>query len=123
MSAVDEEKALRDISKLLPAGYLKVVPFDTKRSVAFDFNGVSVKMSEVYLNKDINCYFFDLSWGAENKIYGIPIRCGIDLLKQYKTPLPNMFASNKTFPGQEVSSWRQLLLFVIDESVLDGQSK
>lgn len=76
-------------------------------------------MSALYLNEALNCYMFDLAWSSENKIFGIPVRCGIDMLQQYKTPLPNMYATNTVNPGQEVSSWRHLYMFVIDERVLE----
>jgi hypothetical protein len=115
----DEQQALKDIAKLLPNGYVKTIPFDTSKDVSFEFAGVTVKMSALYLNEYLNCYMFDLAWGSTDKIYGIPVRCGLDILQQYKTPLPNMYASNTIFPGQEVTSWRQLFLFIIDESVLE----
>lgn len=114
----EEQQALKDIARLLPYGYVKTVPYNMSKDVSFEFAGVSVKMSAIYLNEALNCYMFDLAWGSTNKIYGIPIKCGIDILKQYKTPLPNMYASNVVFPGQEITSWRQMFLFVIDESVL-----
>lgn len=123
MSIRDEQQALKEIAKLLPNGYVKTVPFDISKDVSFEFQGVTVKMSALYLNEYLNCYMFDLAWGATDKIFGIPIRGGIDILKQYTTPLPNMYASNTVFPGKDVASWRQLFLFIIDESVLErGQS-
>ena len=76
-------------------------------------------MSALYLNEYLNCYMFDLAWGATDKIYGIPIKGGLDILKQYSTPLPNMYAANTVFSNQDVSSWRQLYLFIIDASVLE----
>lgn len=114
-----EQQALKQIAELLPTGYVKGVPYDISKDVSFEFNGVTVKMSALYLNEYLNCYMFDLAWGATNKIFGIPIRCGINILKQYKTPLPNMYAANTVFPGEEVTSYRQLYLFIIDESVLE----
>lgn len=119
MSVRDEQQALKEIANLLPAGYVKEVPFNIQRDVTFEFQGVTVQMSAIYLNESLNCYMFDLAWGATDKIYGIPIRCGIDILKQYKTPLPNMYATNRVAPGYEITSWRQLFLFVIDASVLE----
>lgn len=119
MSVRDEQQALKDISALLPPGYVKTIPFDIAKDTSFEFGGVTVKMSALYLNEYLNCYMFDLAWGAENKIFGIPIRCGLDILQQYATPLPNMFASNTFQAGYEVTSWRQLYMFIIDVSVLE----
>lgn len=119
MSIREEQQALKNIAKLLPAGYVKTVPYDTTKDVSFEFGGVTVKMSALYLNEYLNCYMFDLAWGSDSKVYGIPIRCGLDILQQYTTPLPNMYASNTVYPGEEVTSWRQLYLFIIDESVLE----
>lgn len=119
----DEQEALKQIASLLPTGYVKIVPYSVSSDVTFEYHGVSVEMSKLRLNEALNCYMFDLAWGASNKIFGIPVRCGIDILKQYSTPLPNMYATNHAFPGQEVTSWRQLNIFLIDESVLErGQS-
>lgn len=115
----EEQQALKEICSLLPTGYVKTIPYDIKRDVSFEFNGITVKMSAIYLNEYLNCYMFDLAWGSTNKIYGIPIKGGLDILKQYSTPLPNMYAANTVFPNQDVSSWRQLYLFIIDESVLE----
>lgn len=112
--------AFQNLIAKLPAGYVKKVPFDIKQDVVFEFNGVVVKMSALYLNESLNCYMFDLHWGAGEVIYGIPIRNGIDILKQYKTPLPNMYAANLYFASADVTSWRQLMLFVLDETVLNG---
>lgn len=123
MNIVDERQALQEIARLLPPGYVKTVPFSVTKDVSFEFNGVTLKLSAIYLNEPLNCYMFDLAWGATNKIYGIPVRCGLNILEQFKTPLPNLFANNVKFPGEEITSWRQLRLFVIDESVLEhGQS-
>lgn len=115
----EEQQALKEITNLLPTGYVKSVPFNIKRDVSFEFNGVTVEMSALYLNEYLNCYMFDLAWGATDKIYGIPIKGGLDILKQYSTPLPNMYAANTVFSNQDVSSWRQLYLFIIDASVLE----
>ena len=115
----EEQQALRDIAKLLPAGYVKTVPFSISKDVTFEFGGVTVKMSALYLNEYLNCYMFDLACGAEDKVYGIPLRCGLDIIKQYTTPLPNMYATNTVFPGEEITSYKQLYLFIIDESVLE----
>lgn len=115
----DEQQALKDIANLLPNGYVKSIPFDIAKDVSFEFGGVTVKMSALYLNEYLNCYMFDLAWGANNKVYGIPVRCCLDILQQYKTPLPNMYAANTVFPGEEVTTWRQLYMFIIDESVLE----
>lgn len=120
MSVLDDEKAaLREISNLLPAGYVKLVPFSVKFKTSFEFNGVSVEISAIYYNEQANCYMFDLAWASDRKIYGIPIRCGINILKQYKTPLPNMYAYNTLSPTTEATSYKYLQLFVIDESVLE----
>lgn len=115
----EEQQALKEIASLLPTGYVKSVPFDLTKDVSFEFQGVTVKMSALYLNEALNCYMFDLAWGSTNKIYGIPIRCGINILGQYYTPLPNMYAANLVFPGNEVTSYKQLYLYVIDVSVLE----
>lgn len=119
MSAVSERQALDEIAQLLPPGYTKTIPFSVKKDVSFEFKGVVVKMSAIRVNEALNCYMFDLSWGATNKIFGIPIRAGIDLLKQYKTPLPNIIVYNKRFPNQDIASWRDMVMFVIDVSVLE----
>lgn len=116
----DERQALKEMANLLPPGYVKVVPFETQKDVTFEFRGVTVRVSSLYLNEIMDCYLFDLSWGATDVIYGIPIRSGVDILAQYTTPLPNLYSSNTSFPTADVSSWRQLLLFVIDESVLEN---
>jgi len=118
MSVKDEKAALAEIANLLPAGYVKTVPFSVKKDISFEYAGVSVQMSALYVNRYMNCYCFDLSWSSTDKIYGIPIRCGIDLLKQYSTPLPNLYANNHAYPGEEISSFRELSLIIIDESVL-----
>ena len=115
----EEQQALKDIAKLLPAGYVKTVPFSISKDVTFEFGGVTVKMSALYLNEYLNCYMFDLAWSAEDKVYGIPLRCGLDIIQQYTTPLPNMYATNTVFPGEEITSYKQLYLFIIDESVLE----
>lgn len=119
MSVSDEANALNEIADLLPAGYVKTIPFSTSKEISFEFNGVTVKMSAVYYNIPLNCYMFDLAWGATDKIYGLPIRCGLDILKQFTTPLPNMYANNTSYPGTEIQSWRDLTLFIIDVSVLE----
>lgn len=119
MSVADEKQALTEIANLLPPGYVKTIPFSISNDVSFEFQGVSVKMSALYLNEPLNCYMFDLSWASTNIVYGIPIRCGLDILKQFSTPLPNMYANNTAYPGEEISSWRDLSLFIIDVSVLE----
>jgi len=119
MSVSDEANALNDIADLLPVGYVKTIPFSTSKEVSFEFNGVTVKMSALYYNSYLNCYMIDLAWGATDKIYGLPIRCGLDILKQFTTPLPNMYANNTSYPGTEIQSWRDLTLFIIDVSVLE----
>ncbi len=119
MSNRDEELALKEIANLLPAGYVKTVPYSMTQDVSFEFGGVVVKMSAVYLNEPLNCYMFDLAWGSSDKIYGIPIRSGVDMLKQYSTPLPNMYSSNVVDPTKDVNSWRQMFIYIIDASVLE----
>ena len=119
MSVRDEANALNEIADLLPPGYVKTIPFSTSKEISFEFNGVTVKMSAIYFNNYLNCYMFDLAWGATDKIFGIPIKCGLDILCQFTTPLPNMYANNTSYPGTEVESWRDLSLFIIDVSVLE----
>ena len=114
-----EQQAMQEIMSLLPPGYVKTVPYDTSKDVSFEFRGITVKMSALYLNEYLNCYMFDLAWGADSKIFGIPIRGGVDILKQYATPLPNMYASNVVDTTQDVKSWRQLFMFIVDKSVLE----
>jgi len=115
----DETQAASNVIALLPPGYVKTVPFSTDTDITFEFNGVSVQMSALYLNEYLNCYMFDLSWSATDMIYGIPIKCGLDILEQYTTPLPNLYANNSSYPGADVDSWRDLSLFIIDVSVLE----
>lgn len=115
-----EQEAFRQKILNLPPGYVKKVPYDIRQDVIFEYNGIVIKMSALYLNEALNCYMFDLSWGVGKAIYGIPIRGGINLLGQYHTPLPNMYAANMYFATTDVTSWRQLMLFVIDETVLNG---
>lgn len=122
MSLRDEQLALKEIANLLPVGYVKTIPFSTTQDVSFEFGGVTVQMSALYLNEYLNCYMFDLAWGATDKIYGIPIRSGLDILEQFSTPLPNMYATNTVDPTKDVNSWRQLFMFIIDESVLERVS-
>lgn len=119
MSHREEIQALTEIAALLPPGYVKKVPYSITKEVSFEFNGVTVKMSALYLNEALNCYMFDLSWGADAKIFGLPVKSGLNILKQFTTPLPNMYAFNHTFPGNEINSWRELDLFIIDVSVLE----
>lgn len=119
MNIIYERQALDTIASLLPPGYVKIVPFSVQKDVSFEFKGVTVKMSKIRYNEALDCYMFDLAWGSVNKIYGIPIRAGLDILQQYKTPLPNMIAANSRFPGENITSWRSMNLFVIDTSVLE----
>ncbi|QHJ82546.1 MAG: hypothetical protein [Caudoviricetes sp.] len=119
MTVRDEARALTEITDLLPPGYVKTIPFSTTKEISFEFDGVTVKMSALYFNEPANCYMFDLAWGATDKIFGIPIRCGLDILGQFTTPLPNMYANNTSYPGTEIQSWRDLTLFIIDVSVLE----
>lgn len=119
MTIREERDALQEIANLLPPGYVKVVPFSVSKDIAFEFNGVTLKMSSLYLNRALNCYMFDLSWSSTDKIYGIPIRCGLNILEQFETPLPNLYANNHAYPGSEITSWQQLDLIIIDESVLE----
>ncbi|AWN08649.1 virion structural protein [Erwinia phage Faunus] len=121
MSATSERQALTEIASLLPPGYVKTVPFSVKNEVTFEYKGVLVKLSPIYLNEDMNCYMVDLSWGSTNKLYGLPIKCGLDILRQFDgPPLPNLYAANGDFPGEDITSWRNLSLFVIDVSVLEN---
>lgn len=119
MTIREEKNALQEIADILPPGYLKTVPFSITNDISFEFNGVTLKMSALYLNRSANCYMFDLAWSSTNKISGIPIRCGINILQQYTTPLPNLYANNHAYPGMEIISWRDLNLVIIDESVLE----
>ena len=57
-----EHQALKQIAELLPTGYVKSVPYSIRKDVSFEFNGVTVKMSALYLNEPLNCYMFDLAW-------------------------------------------------------------
>jgi len=118
MTMQDENAALAEIANLLPTGYVKIVPFSITKSVSFEFDGISVEMSALYVNKALNCYCFDLAWSSTDKIYGIPIRCGVNILQQYTTPLPNLYANNHAYPGEEITSYKELSLIIIDESVL-----
>ena len=119
MTIRDEREALQKIAELLPPGYIKRVPFSTVNDVSFVYNGITIRMSALYLNVALNCYMFDLAWSSTDKIYGIPVRCGTDLLSQYTTPIPNMYANNHAYPGSEITSWKQLDLIIIDETVLE----
>lgn len=120
MTDAEESAAMVEICSLLPQGYLKQVPFSTANEVSFPFNGKLLQMSAVYLNEQFNCYMFDLAWDSENKVCGIPIRAGIDIVKQFKSPLPNMFAYNTRTPGAEIDSHKFLFMFVLDETVLNA---
>lgn len=119
MSVADEARALNQIAELLPPGYVKTIPFSTSKEISFEFGGITVKMSAVYFNEYLNCYMFDLAWGSTDKIFGLPIRCGLNILEQFSTPLPNMYANNTSYPGTEIESWRDLTLFIVDVSVLE----
>lgn len=119
MSNLKEQTALKRICDRLPPGYVKFIPFSSRKSISFEFDGVTVKTNPIYLNEHLNCYMMDLAWGARDKIFGIPIRCGINILQQYKTPLPNLYAFNHVNPGSDVTSLKQLTLFIIDKSVLE----
>lgn len=119
MTIREERDALNEIANLLPPGYIKSVPFSVEKDISFEYNGITIKMSALYLNSKLNCYMFDLSWSSTDKLYGIPIRCGLDMLQQFNTPLPNLYANNHSYPGLEITSWKQLDLIIIDESVLE----
>lgn len=119
MTIREERDALNEIANLLPPGYVKVVPFSVSKDISFEYNGVTLKMSALYINASLNCYMFDLTWSSTDAIYGIPIRCGVDILKQFSCPLPNMYANNHAYPGSEITSWQQLDLLIIDETVLE----
>lgn len=119
MTVYSEQQALKDISELLPTGYVKFISFSTQRGTSFEFQGVTVAISNIRLNTFLNCYMFDLSWSSSDKIFGIPIRSGVNILEQYSTPLPNMYAYNTQSPGDEITSWRFMSLFLIDTSVLE----
>lgn len=116
----EDRSTLNSIAELLPVGYFKKIPFSNTSDITFQFNGVNLIISAVYLSKALNCYCFDLHWSADKVIYGIPIRCGIDILKQYTTPLPNLYAYNPANPGAEVVSWDSMELYCIDETVLEN---
>lgn len=115
-----DAEILQQISELLPPGYIKKIPFSTERGLTFEYNGVLVKISAIYLNTYLNCYCFDLSWSSDQQVAGIPIRCGIDILKQFSTPLPNLYANNHAYPGYEITDISQLELIVMDETVLEN---
>ncbi len=119
MTVKEEQQAFNEIMSLLPPGYVKKIPISVTKDISFQFNGLSISISALYLNTFLNCYCFDLAWSSTDKIYGIPLRCGVDILKQYSTPLPNLYANNHAYPGSEVTSWRNLDLIIIDESVLE----
>ena len=115
----EDRSTLSEIAELLPIGYFKKIPFSPTSDITFQYNGVNLIISALYLSKALNCYCFDLHWSSDKVIYGIPIRCGIDILKQYNTPLPNLYAYNAQSPGDEVLSWNALDLYCIDVTVLE----
>ncbi|MBG6242997.1 MAG: hypothetical protein EKE20_14765 [Candidatus Symbiopectobacterium sp. Dall1.0] len=95
---------------------IKTVPWSTTSDVVFDYNGTDIKLSKIYANTYANCYLFDLSWNGENnKIYGIPLRSGVNVLNQHSTPLPNMYAFNLKDIGGEVNNYKHMALYVISE--------
>lgn len=116
-----EEQDFNELIGLLPPGYVKTIPLSTSTEVIFEFRGVAISMSPIYSNEALNCYMFDLAWSATDIIYGIPIKCGIDLVAQYSTPLPNLFATNTLSAEHDVATWKDLAMLVIDESVLNAE--
>lgn len=120
MTAIEEKDALNEIINLLPPGYIKTVPASATHDVSFEYNGITMQMSKLYVNSFMNCYCFDLSWSSVNSICGIPVNAGVDILKQFSTPLPNLYAYNIAYPGEEIKNYMYLSLMIIDESILEN---
>lgn len=104
----------------LPNGILKHIPFNTYRGVSFSYRSEQITLSPIYVNKFLQCYFFDMKWDAGNKaIYSIPLKCGINIMEQYKqSPISNLYAFDTNSIGSEVKDYNNMVLYMIDETIL-----
>jgi len=75
----------------------KSIPLNRTSSVTLEYRGDSYTVSSPRYNKYMHIWMIDISW-EEGSVLGIPLYSGINLLANFSTPLPELWAfSTKNF--------------------------
>ena len=107
----------------IPASYLalphKSVPFSTERDINFSHNGVEHTLGRLVYSEAQDCFVTSLGWAndlGDNKINGIAIRSGVDLVQSYSTGLPSLVAVNISVSGEDVTdNSEDLRLYLVED--------
>lgn len=93
------------------------IPISTVRGTYFTYKGVQINLSALrynpYMGED--AWIVDMSWEEGDELLqvsGIVLTAGIDLLKQYKTPLPSLLVLNKEVAGTDPTTIDTIALYI-----------
>ena len=96
------------------------LPISASRGTKFDYFGEQLEVSPVTHNPyigDKGAFVLELSWevdGVQKSVAGIAVSSGVDILVQYTTPLPNLYAINTSDPTKDITSVDELNLYIIN---------
>lgn len=93
------------------------IPVATKRGTYFDYKGIEVTLSPIRTSPYIsdNAFVFDLSWVKDNvvtTIGGILLAAGVDLVTQYKTPIPSLYVLSSNNSKDDILDLDDLNLYI-----------
>lgn len=118
----DLSKIINEIlSSKVPEGTIKKIPFSVKKGITFSYGGKDILISPIYANLSSNCYFFDIKWGnGENeRIYGVPIKSGVNIMEQFKlSPIKMLYAFDTKNIGGDIVDYTNTILYMIDKGAI-----
>lgn len=95
------------------------IPISLKRGIIIEYAGAQVTFSAIRFNKYLDApngaWVFDMSWrqgGINRRLDGIVITSGINLLAQYKAPLPNLYVVSSNNRVEDIISIADMNLYI-----------
>lgn len=97
------------------------IPLAPNRGTIFEYRGIEIKFSSLRLHPylgDEGAYVMDISWlegTVEHSVHGIVLTAGVNLVAQYRTPLPTLFAMDGNNPKGTILSPEDLQMYIKDD--------
>ena len=89
------------------------------KSITFTYNNTSITLGPFEWNPYSECWMMSYSDTKGNSIYRIPVRAGANILQNYNTAIPALFAINTNDIYSDPTINLDFSLYVIDSDDLE----
>lgn len=90
------------------------------KGVSFNYNGTNITLGPFQWNPYFECWIMDYSDSQGNKANRIPVRAGANILQNYQTAVPAMYAVNTDNLYSDPTINFDFDLYIIDDDDLEG---